>query len=96
MCGRSSLDGHVELLLFADPAEIEQLPREIFFDDDLIWHRQQLGKTGHVAFAYLFRDGDNLYGLNYVSDLVQRIRRREQPEWRSCSTAGGTCSSTAS
>jgi hypothetical protein len=78
MCGRKSLDGHVELLLFADPAEIEQLPPEIFFDDDVIWHRQQFGKTGHVAFAYLFRDGDNLYGLNYVSDLVQRISRRRE------------------
>src|SRR5690349_19254356 len=67
MCGRKGLDGHVELLMFADPSDVEQLPREIFFDDELIWHRQQLGRAGHVAFAYLFMDGENLYGLNYVS-----------------------------
>ena len=76
MCGRKRLDGHVELLLFAEPAQLEHLPTEIFFDDDLLWHRQQFGKPGHIAFAYLFRDGLNLYGLNYVSDLVQRISRR--------------------
>jgi hypothetical protein len=78
MCGCRELDGHVEVLIFADPSELEQLPGEIFFDDDLIWHRQQFGKTGHVAFAYLFIDGENLYGLNYVSDLVQRISRRRE------------------
>lgn len=78
MCGRKDLDGHVELIIFADPHELEPFPREIFFDDDLIWHRQQLGKVGLVAFAYLFIDGDRLYGLNYVSDLVQRISRRRE------------------
>jgi hypothetical protein len=76
MCGCKRLDGHVELLLFAEPAAFEQFPRELFFDDDLLWHRQQFGKPGHIAFAYLFVDGPNLYGLNYVSDLVQRISRR--------------------
>jgi len=76
MCKRKCLDGHVELLLFAEPAQHEQFPREIYFDDELLWHRQQFGKPGHIAFAYLFQDGPNLYGLNYVSDLVQRISRR--------------------
>ena len=76
MCGRKRVDGHVELLLFADAADIEALPTEMFFDDDLFWHRQQFGICGQVAFAYLFREGDDLYGLNYVSDLMQRISRR--------------------
>ena len=78
MCGRRNLDGHVEMVLFADSTELEQLPREIFFDDDLVWHRQHFGMNGHVAFAYLLVDEDQLYGLNYVSDLVQRISRRRE------------------
>ncbi|HLX28337.1 MAG TPA: hypothetical protein VKV24_07620 [Casimicrobiaceae bacterium] len=78
MCGRKNLDGHVEMVLFADSAELEQLPREIFFDDDIVWHRQHFGMNGHIAFAYLFVDGDQLYGFNYVSDLVQRISRRRE------------------
>lgn len=78
MCGRKTLDGHVEVVLFADPAELEQLPRELFFDDDLVWHRQHFGMNGHVGFAYLFMDGRRLYGLNYVSDVVQRISRRRE------------------
>ena len=78
MCGRKNLDAHVEVLVFANPSHLKQFPREIFFDDELIWHRQQLGKTGHVAFGYLFIDGENLYGLNYVSDLVQRISRKRE------------------
>ena len=78
MCGESALNAHWEVLLFADRPWIDEFPEELFFDDDLIWHRQQLGKTGHIAFAYLIIKKGNLYGLNYVSDVVQRISRRQR------------------
>ena len=82
MCGETRVDSHWEVLLYAHPSLIDQFPGELFFDDDIIWHRQQFGKPGHIAFAYLVvRDG-NLYGLNYVSDLVQRISRRRSHKTR--------------
>jgi hypothetical protein len=77
MCGESALNAHWEVLLFADRPWIDEFPEELFFDDDLIWHRQHLGKAGHIAFAYLLVKKGNLYGLNYVSDVVQRISRRQ-------------------
>src|SRR5262245_193529 len=82
MCGGKTLDGHVELLLYADPAQLDEFPQEIFFDDDVIWHRQQFGRSGHVAFAYLYREKEKLYCLNLVSDLVQRISRRREHKTR--------------
>jgi hypothetical protein len=82
MCGESHINGHWEVLLYADSSLIDEFPRGLFFDDDVIWHRQQLGKPGHVAFAYLVVKQGNLYGLNYVSDLVQRISRRKNYKTR--------------
>jgi hypothetical protein len=78
MCGANRLDAHWEIVLYADAPSIEEFPDELFFDDDLIWHRQQLGRAGHIAFAYLVVRNGNLYGLNYVSDVVQRISRRRR------------------
>ena len=82
MCGASRLDTHWEVLLYAHASLIGEFPNELFFDDDLIWHRQQLNKPGHIAFAYLVIKNGSLYGLNYVSDLVQRISRRRQYKTR--------------
>ncbi len=82
MCGASRLDTYWEVLLYAHPSLIEEFPNELFFDDDLIWHRQQLNKLGHIAFAYLVIKNGSLYGLNYVSDLVQRISRRRSYKTR--------------
>jgi hypothetical protein len=82
MCGGNRLDVHWEVLLYAHPSLIEKFPSDLFFDDDLIWHRQQLNKPGHIAFAYLVVQNGNLYGLNYVSDLVQRISRRRSYKTR--------------
>ena len=78
MCRKRSLKGHVELVLYCDSVQMKEFPEGIFFADDLIWHRQHFGRAGHIAFAYLFKDGRNLYGLNYVSDLVQRISRKRE------------------
>lgn len=69
------------LILHAADEALEGFPVDLFFDDDLIWHRQQYGQPGHVAYAIFAIQGDTLYGLNYVSDIVQRQSR--QPVWRS-------------
>jgi hypothetical protein len=77
MCDQTIVEAHWEVLLYADQSWIDEFPDDLFFDDDLIWHRQQFGRTGHVAFAYLLVKEGNCYGLNYVSDVVQRISRRQ-------------------
>ena len=76
MCGVGDPNKQWEVVLYATSPLIDEFPEELFFDDDIIWHQQQFGKVGHVAFAYLVVSRGNLYGLNYVSDLVQRIGRR--------------------
>ena len=75
MCGESVSNEHWELVLHAEKSLTMDFPESLFFDDDIIWHKQQFGMTGHVAFAYLVVKDKNLYGLNYVSDIVQRISR---------------------
>lgn len=82
MCGESDPNKLWEIVLYATSPAIDEFPEELFFDDDLIWHQQQFGKTGHIAFAYLVTKGDSLYGLNYVSDLVQRQSRRRDYKTR--------------
>lgn len=81
MCGESIPNQHWEVLLHATRS-LDEFPEELFFDNDLIWHQQQLGKTGHIAYACLVIKGSNLYGLNYVSDLVQRISRKREYKTR--------------
>ena len=66
------------ILLHAPKHLLKDLPRELFFDDDLVWHQQQFGKEAHIGFAYVVRSRSRLYGLNYVSDIVQRISRRRE------------------
>lgn len=75
MCGISEPYKLVELILYSYGTYIEEFPNELFFDKDIIWHEQQLGKTGHVVFVYLAIENGNLFTLNHVSDLVQRISR---------------------
>lgn len=64
-----------ELVLYGLPPVIDLFPDHLFFDNDLIWHQQQLGEKGLIATANLIVKGDKLYGNNYISDLVQRISR---------------------
>lgn len=78
MCGPLEAASFWELLLFADEAALADLPRELFFDDDLIWHRQHLGRAGHVAVANVVVAGDELWSMTHFSDLVQRIGRRRE------------------
>jgi peptidoglycan/xylan/chitin deacetylase (PgdA/CDA1 family) len=80
-CGSSDLSAHWQLLLYADPLLVEEFPREIFYDDDVMWHRQQFGRPGQVASATVVLNGHDAYSLVHQSDLVQRIGRI--PRWRS-------------
>ncbi len=71
-----------EAVLFALPSAIEGLPTELFFDDEIIWHRQQFGLEGQVAAAGMTICGSDLYTSMHHSDVVQRISRRRQLKTR--------------
>jgi hypothetical protein len=65
-----------QVVLFARGAALDGIPAELFFDDDLVWHQQQLGLPGHVAAANLIVKGRTLLTTARFSDIVQRISRR--------------------
>lgn len=67
-----------EIILYAGKSSIAEFPREIFFDEDIIWHQQHLGKVGQIATANLIVNGKILYTLEHISDLVQRIYLRKE------------------
>ncbi len=75
MCGVRNVEDIWLAVLQAGSEVVRDLPPELFFDDDVVWHRQHFGQPGHVAFATFAVQGDTLYGLNYVSDIVQRQAR---------------------
>jgi hypothetical protein len=78
MCGEQELDHHWQLLLYADPALVERFPRELFFDDDLGWHRQHFGRLGQLASASVLLRPGVLFSMVHQADLVQRIGRRRE------------------
>lgn len=63
---------------FSKRAVFDEFPEELFFDNDIVWHQQQLGKIGQVSTSNLTLDGNDLYSMVHVSDLVQRISRRRE------------------
>ncbi|MEO8575714.1 MAG: hypothetical protein ABI556_03400 [Gemmatimonadales bacterium] len=65
-----------ELVIHAAPSLAGQFPSELFFDDDIVWHQQQFGRTGQIATANLVVQGNELYTMVHISDVVQRISRR--------------------
>ncbi len=67
-----------QVALFAIGDALEGIPPSLFFDDDIVWHRQQLGMPGHVAAANLVLDGKRLLTTARYSDVVQRIGRRRE------------------
>jgi hypothetical protein len=67
-----------ELSLYATSPALDEFPNSLFFDDDLMWHRQQYGMAGLVATANLAVQGNFVFGTNLISDLVQRISRRRE------------------
>jgi len=72
----------VEVVIYAINPVLDEFPDNLFFDDDLVWHQQQFGKTGQIATATLLIDGTNLYSMIHLSDLVQRISRRREHKTR--------------
>ncbi|MGH7801700.1 MAG: hypothetical protein ACREOW_13925 [Thermodesulfobacteriota bacterium] len=82
MCGVSDPNKQWEVVLYASSPLIDEFPEELFFDNDLIWHQQQFGKTGQIATANLVVDGDNLYTMVHISDIVQRISRKREYKTR--------------
>jgi len=78
MCGIADPNALWEVVLYACGPAVDSFPEELFFDPDLIWHQQHGGKRGQVATANLVVKGRNVYGMNYISDLVQRISRRRE------------------
>ena len=71
-----------EVVLYALPPVADEFPDDLFFDDDLIWHRQQFGKPGQVATANLYLRGKALYTTVHISDLIQRISKRREHKTR--------------
>jgi hypothetical protein len=82
MCGDVHPDQMWELVLYADPSLAAQFPGELFFDDDIVWHQQQLGRPGQIATANLFVKGHELYTMVHIADVVQRIPRRRELKTR--------------
>lgn len=82
MCGIKQPNKFWQINLHAYGEYINEFPKELFFDKDVIWHQQHFGRVGHVALAYIAVEGHRLYGLNYVSDLVQRISRDREHKTR--------------
>lgn len=78
MTGRTDPDQYWEIVLFADESLTSDLPRDLFFDDDVLWHQQHFGRVGLVAAIDLVLDGRDLYTMVHQSDLVQRIPRRRE------------------
>jgi hypothetical protein len=75
MCEERDPNKLWEVVLYATSPVIDEFPKELFFDNDLVWHQQQFGKIGQIATANLVLDGDKLYTMVHISDLVQRISR---------------------
>ena len=63
MCGPCLLDELSEIVLYAHPSQLNDFPKELFFNDDLCWHQQQFGKPGQIATVNLLRRGTDLYTM---------------------------------
>jgi hypothetical protein len=82
MCGEVAPEDIAEIVLYAGSPQLDEFPPELFFDDDLVWHRQQFGLPGQLATANLVRAGPCLYSMVHLSDVVQRIGRRREHKTR--------------
>ena len=82
MCGVRDVKQLWQIVLFATSPAIDEFPREMFFDRDLLWHQQHFDRTGQVASVDLVVHGDGVYTMAHQSDLVQRISRRRDVKTR--------------
>lgn len=76
--GAHDVGAHWQLVLYADEEIVRRFPRELFFDDDIVWHRQHFGRTGQVATASVVVDGERMSTFAHHADLVQRIGRARE------------------
>ena len=49
-----------EIILYASESSTAEFPKELFFDEDIVWHQQHLGKIGQIATANLIVEGEKL------------------------------------
>jgi hypothetical protein len=82
MTGDAEPDELWEVVLHADESLLREFPRDVFFDDDIVWHQQHLGLPGQIATADVVLRGDTLWSMVHISDLVQRIGRRRDLKTR--------------
>ena len=82
MTSFTELNNIYEVILYAEASVIDEFPQELFFDDDLVWHQQQLAIPGQIATANLVVEGNSLYTMVHISDLVQRISRKREHKTR--------------
>jgi peptidoglycan/xylan/chitin deacetylase (PgdA/CDA1 family) len=82
MCGETRPERMWEIVLYADESLLGEFPRELFFDDDLVWHQQQFGLPGQIATADVVVRGRELWSMAHVADTVQRISRRREHKTR--------------
>jgi hypothetical protein len=82
MCGPVDPDAAWEIVLYAVSPQLDEFPAELFFDDDLVWHRQQFGLPGQIATANLVLEGSRLHTNAHVADVVQRIGSRREHKTR--------------
>jgi hypothetical protein len=82
MCGVDDPGKLWEIVLYAEKQLVDEFPEDLFFDDDIIWHQQQFGRAGQIATANLVIKQNEVFGMNYLSDLVQRISRRREYKTR--------------
>jgi hypothetical protein len=82
MCGPVNPGQLWELVLYALPPVLDELPPEIFFDEELVWHQQHFGLPGQVATVNLVERHPDLYAMVLISDVVQRIGRRRSLKTR--------------
>lgn len=78
MCDKDDPAMMRQILLYAGPPVLAAFPTDFYFDDDLIWHRQQFGRPGQVASANIVLEDATVYSMGHLSDLVQRISRRRE------------------
>src|SRR5688572_28815042 len=82
MCGVREPSAMWEIVLFADESLLREFPSDLFFDDDLVWHRQHFGLPGHLACAAVVVSGEDMWSMSHVSDLVQRSGRSREHKTR--------------
>ena len=94
MCGIDDPSAMWEIVLYADGPALAEFPSDLFFDDDLIWHQQQFGRSGQIATASLVLDGETVHSITHVSDRSSESpgAGSTRPGSRRCSRAGTTCS----